>query len=71
MDNITCWWAEYERQVFYHSTGLDPDMEDHDETGFSGWYFKLRKDSKPVGPYDTFEDACSNRRDFLEWDVQP
>ena len=62
------WWAEYERSVFYHSTGLD-DYEEDDETGRSGWYFKLKKDSKPVGPYDTLEDASSARRDFIEWEM--
>lgn len=63
------WWAEYTGNVFYHSTGLDPDMEDRDETGLSGWYFKLTGHSSPVGPYDTFEEASSCRRDFIKWEM--
>lgn len=63
------WWAEYERTVFYHSTGLD-EWEEDEETGIRGWYFKLKSDSKPVGPYDSLEDANSSRRDFLEWDKE-
>ena len=69
MSEQPLWWAEYTRNVFYHSTGLD-DYEEDDETGRSGWYFKLRKDSKPVGPYDSLEDCNDARRDFMEWDME-